>query len=90
MLIKEMWAYIIVDPNGEGIPAVKGPDGSFLPMIGTDREIMVEMSYIAQHVSTQAGLPIKLVRFTYEETVDVVKPEAGSGSFTPAASEIYH
>lgn len=74
--ITELYAYVIADtgPDDEGVPAFLGPNGIWMPMMGADRERAEQLRSRAQLAATAAGKPIKLIRATGLEVVEVIEP----------------
>lgn len=74
--ITELYAYVTYDADegDEGVPAFAGPDGALLPMMGADMERAESLKALAQETANMLGKPIKLVRSTGLEVVEVLKP----------------
>ena len=77
--IKEMWAYISVDEDGnEGVFAAQlGPD-FMCPLVGADKARMESLRAVAQDIVDETGVGCKLVRFhhcTVEEEISPSVPE---------------
>ena len=70
--IKEMFAFIGFDEkeNAEGVPAVKGEDGSTLPMIASDRDRVDFFRPLAVKFAKDSGVKIRLVRFGNREVLE--------------------
>jgi len=72
--VNEMWAWVTVDSRdgNEGIPAFQAKDGMAMPMIGADRARVESMRPIAERVASSTGIPVRLLRFTNREEVEVL------------------
>jgi hypothetical protein len=72
-IVAELWAWVVTEPDGgEGVPAIRTGEG-WLPAMGGDRARIESLRDLI--VATTAGMPLKLVRFTGAEVVEVVRPE---------------
>lgn len=70
--IKEIWAWVSVDPNGhEGIICFEGPGGIPHPAIGADAERLKALRPIAEQAAT-SGIPIRLLKFSQRELIDEI------------------
>jgi hypothetical protein len=74
--IEELYAWVIEDtgPGDEGVPGFSAGHW-LLPMMGADFERAQSLRDIAQDMADTAGKPIKLIRSTGIEVVEVVSPE---------------
>lgn len=69
--ITEIWAWVVTEADGgEGLPGWLTASG-WMPLIGADRERIESLRDIASAAAT--GLPLKLMRFTGAEVVEVVR-----------------
>lgn len=79
--IAEMYAFIVEDagPDDEGVAAMQvGPPGGpfcWMPLVGADMARVESLRPIAQRLSRQTGKPLKLIRFTHREEVDILPPD---------------
>lgn len=73
--ITEMWAYVIEDsgPEDEGVVAAR-VGGEWMPLVGADRARAESMRPFAVEIGRRLGKPIRLVRFTDREGVEVLVP----------------
>lgn len=72
--INEVFAYVLVDEDGdEGVPAV-GLGSMWYPMMGADRERMADFRRHAQEIAKAKGRAVRLVRFTTRETLETLDP----------------
>lgn len=85
--IDRILAYVVADsePDDEGIPAFQAPDGSWMPMLGADEDRVRSLRAHAQATADSMGKPIRLLRFTHVEVVEVIEPR-GLGE-TPGSSD---
>lgn len=75
--IAHIYAFIALDPadNTEGLPAYWSPSlGAHLPMIGADLEMIDMLRPKAKQIATELGVPIRLVRFSVREELEVFEP----------------
>lgn len=69
--ITEMWAWICTEEDGgEGVPAMAGPGGMAMPMVGADAARILSLRPVALEITDDLGLPIKLVRFHQMEVIE--------------------
>ncbi len=75
--ITELYCYIAEDagPEDEGVAAFLGPGGMWMPMVGADKVRMEALRPMALTIATQLGKPLRLVRFTRREELELVKPQ---------------
>lgn len=63
-VIKELWAVVVVhDDTDESVPAVRAPNGVFVPLIAADQTRLVWLKEQARHMANQTTKSFKLVRF---------------------------
>lgn len=60
--IDELYAFIAVDKDGEGVMAFK-EGGIWIPMIGADMERVDSLKPFADHLSKKSGIPYEIRRF---------------------------
>lgn len=74
--ITELYAWVVADtgPDDEGVPAFTTSQGA-LPMMGADMERAVSLRPMAVNVAQQLGRPVKLIRSTGIEIVEIIQPE---------------
>jgi hypothetical protein len=72
--IDEMYAFVVVDGDGdETIPAFS--NGAFLlPLVGADMDRVNSLMDVARQLSKQSGKPMKIYRFTTREQIGEVNP----------------
>lgn len=71
--IKEYYAYIATDENGnEGLPAAD-IGGIRCPLVGADMLRMEQLKPYAKDVAEITGRGVKLVKFSKREIIGVVK-----------------
>lgn len=74
--IDEVFAFISVDENGdEGVIAVKGHDGSYLPLIGADMERIDSLRHIAAHTGEANNMTVKLIKLSVREELETYNGE---------------
>ena len=73
--ITEIKAYVSVDEGGEeGVCAMLGNDGMWLPMICADDRRLGLLRPLAEQLAKSTGKPIKVLRFSQREEVEVIQP----------------
>lgn len=74
--VTELYAYVIADTDDddEGVPAFLGPTGVWMPMMGGDLELAERLRPKAQAMAAFKGKPVKLIRSTGIEVVEVIEP----------------
>lgn len=71
--IEQMYAFIIEDtgPEDEGLIGMATPEG-WMPLVGADMERVESLRPIAKRAAAQVGKPVKLIRFTTREELEVI------------------
>lgn len=64
----------IGDDDEEGIIALLGPEGIWLPMIAADHERVASLRAHAEATAKITGRPVRLVRFTVGTVIEEIKP----------------
>jgi hypothetical protein len=72
--IDEMWAWIAIGEEGEGITAYLTESG-WLPMVGADEPRMTSLRGYAQELVNESGKPLVLARFSQREDLEIIKPQ---------------
>lgn len=74
--ITELYAFVIADTDAddEGVPAFLNHNGVYMPMMGADLERAMLLVDMARELAALKGKPIKLIRSTSIEVVDVIEP----------------
>jgi hypothetical protein len=76
--ITEMFAFVMADKdeNDEGVPAFfDRTTGSWMPLVGADRNRISSLEEVAQRIANEHKKEIRLIRFTWSETIKVIKPQ---------------
>jgi len=72
--IDEMFAFIVVDEDGtEGVPAINGPNGMMLPLMGADRARVESLRSIVARDPMLRGKRITLAKFSQRENLEVIQ-----------------
>jgi hypothetical protein len=72
--IDQMFAFIVRDDDGtEGIPAVYGPGGILMPLVGADMARVADLRAIVLRDVLLTGKRITLVKFSVRETLEVIE-----------------
>lgn len=72
--IDQMFAFIAVDDDGEGITGFKGPMG-WMPMVGADMARIDSFREIAQELSNVSGKRIVIAKFDSRTDLEVIEPD---------------
>ncbi len=73
--IDEMFAYVAVDDEGEGITAYLSPEnGQWMPMVGADMDRMKSLAPVAQQLADKGDRPIKLIRYETRTELETLEP----------------
>ncbi len=80
--IDKMFAYVMADKDedDEGVPAVMTPNGMWFPLVGADeaRILSPRLREDAQQIANKQGKPIKILKFTQFEVLEVIQPKTGN------------
>lgn len=73
--ITEIFAFVAEDsgPDDEGITAMQVGHQAWMPLIGGDMTRIDSLRKIAVGIARRTGKPIKLVRFTQREELEVIR-----------------
>lgn len=73
MKIDEIYAFLSIDEKGnEGVCSAQMPSGNWLPMLAADMARVNDLRNIAEHISKQSGLKIRLCKFSTKTVVEVI------------------
>lgn len=74
--INEMYAFVAIDSDGtEGVCSFYSRAMSgHMPMVGADTARVDLLRPIAQDMAKQMGVPIRVLRFTVREEIEVIEP----------------
>lgn len=74
-VIRDVWvALVTLDDTDEAVPAVLSPDGiHWVPLIAADSKRLVWLKEMARVHSRNSGKPVKIVKFTTREDLEVIK-----------------
>jgi hypothetical protein len=69
--IDELWAFLSVDADGEGVIAAPylGPGWGPVPLIAADPERLKTITPIAEGIARTTGRKVRLVKFTTRKLV---------------------
>lgn len=74
-IIEQLFAFVVVEPNGsEGVPAIKHGQ-VLLPMIGADMARAESMLGIAQTMANNTRQEMRLYRFSGKELMKIISPK---------------
>lgn len=79
--ITEMFAFVMIDSEGDEGIIGENVGGQWFPFIGTDPSNMEKMIERADFISLSIGKPYKILKFKLQETIDGTAPNMGSGGF---------
>ncbi len=71
--IEQLWAFVSVDPGGEGICAAM-IGGTAFSMVTASERNLARLKQLAAELAKAGGKSIKLIRFTAREDVMEFKP----------------
>jgi hypothetical protein len=72
--IEHVWAFLSVDDGGEGVCAAPMGGLGMVPLIAADEARLESLKPIAAHIAKMFGKPVRLVKFTTREEVEVFEP----------------
>lgn len=73
--IDEITAFVTVHADGdEGIIGMRGPDGSWIPLVGADMKRTDQLRAYAQDLAKRSGKPVRLLRFSVREVLETFVP----------------
>lgn len=82
--IDEIFAFVAVNDEGEGIISFPGPVG-WIPLVGADTARVNLLRTQAQIVADAENWEVRLVKFTNREELEVIRP---SGNPVPVTENI--
>lgn len=82
--IDEMFAFISVSDEGEGVISFPGPFG-WIPLVGADMARVDVLRTQAQIVADAENWEVRLIKFTNREELEVIRP---SGNSVPVTENI--
>jgi len=73
--ITQMLVYVLADKDedDEGVPSIHTAMGA-MPLLGADEDRVRSLRPYAQKLANLSGKPVRLVRFTQLEEVEVITP----------------
>lgn len=76
--ITELFAFTIENdgPNDEGVIAQIIPPLGTTPLIGADMKRVNMLRPLAQEVANVVGKPVRLLKFSVREELDILRPHA--------------
>lgn len=74
--IEQMYAFVCEDsgPEDEGVIATQTSSG-MMPLVGADMARVESMRAIAETIARSLGKPVKLLRFTTREEVEIIRAQ---------------
>lgn len=74
--IEKMFAFIVEDagPGDEGVVGIRSPGGEWLPLVGADMKRVEALKAYARDVAARAGKPVRVLRFSVREELEVIAP----------------
>lgn len=72
--IEAMYAWVVTEPDGgEGVAGMNIPSlGGMVPLVGADMDRIMSLRPYAQQVKQLTGYPVRLVRFSSREDLEVL------------------
>jgi len=71
LIIKEMFAYVVEDKDGEGIIGFLDGNNQWLPLVGADTERMESLRPLAKAICDAKKVPYKLLKFSTRKVLEV-------------------
>lgn len=68
------WVATALDKSGVGIVTITGNDGTRMPLIDFNREIIDAWGDVVRDIATTSGATIRLMRLSVAEVLRVVHP----------------
>ncbi len=81
--INEIWAWVSVDEEGEGILSVQALiDGelTWMPLVGADQERMDSLRAQAVRIAERERRTVKLIHLSVRTDLETIEPTAQPGS----------
>jgi hypothetical protein len=72
--IDHIWAFVSFDDGGEGVCAAPMGGLGMVPLIAADPARVESLKPIAAHIAKSFGKPVRLVKFTSREEIEVYQP----------------
>ena len=72
--IDEIFAFVAVDADGEGITGFMNSSGQWMPLVGADMKRVEQLRPIAQDIAKQSGKTIRLIHFSTRTELEVINP----------------
>jgi hypothetical protein len=75
--IEKLYAFVMTDKtdDDEGIPAWRGKDGNWMPLVGADTSRIRDLTPLAQQIADREKKSIKILEFSVREQVGLVTPK---------------
>jgi hypothetical protein len=72
--IDHIWAFVSFDAGGEGVCAAPMGGLGMVPLIAADERRIEALKPMAAHIAKVSGKPVRLVKFTTREEIEVYQP----------------
>jgi hypothetical protein len=73
--IDEVWIAVAKDEDGnEGMCAMQGPNGSWMPLIAADPDRFEWVERMAGEIARGTGKPVSIIKLTHREENSIVLP----------------
>lgn len=73
--IDELYAFVAEDTEGEGLTGFRNPQtGEWMPMVAADAARVESLRDMARSIAIFSKKPVRLVRFSVREEVEVFQP----------------
>lgn len=72
--IDEVFAFVSVDDEGEGICGFMRPNGQWMPLVGADMKRVESLRPIAKDIARSSGKTIRLLHFSTRRELEVIEP----------------
>ncbi len=73
-VIKEVWAYVAIDPDDgdEGVIGATLTPGMFMPFVAADKTRVAELRPYAMAIGREKNVTIKLIKLSTREDLEVI------------------
>lgn len=72
--IDEIFAFVSLDDEGEGIIGFLSSSGQWMPLVGADMKRVEALRPIAKDIAQQSGKTVRLLHFSTRHELEVIEP----------------
>ena len=73
LYIEKLFAFVVANPEGEGVIGMRTPNGNWIPLVGADKERIESLRDVAEGTAKASGRPVRLVEFSVRKDLEVIK-----------------